>query len=110
MRFSRRDQLSLPVALQSIDPSRLELIEGSEVGSTWHTRLPGVQKARNYPVGFRGAEKPMAVKTEEEKLMAEVLSLRRFIEQLLRTSVFVKTVGSVWGKMRQTMRSFRSKL
>ena len=82
LRFSRRDQLSLPIALQELQTDRVILISGNDEESHLHTRLQGVAKEKQYLAGAGLILKPPTSNSREEWLVEEIGSLRRQIRQL----------------------------
>lgn len=81
MRFSRRDQLSLPIALSNFPPSKLKRIEGSDEESLLHIRLKGKAKTRNYSLGdpIRFPSKNNLTISREKLYLAEIRSLQKFL-------------------------------
>ena len=81
MRFSRRDQLSLPIALSNFPPSKLKRIEGSDEESLLHIRLKGNAKSKVYKLGdpIRLPTKSVRAISREELYLAEIRSLQKFL-------------------------------
>ena len=82
LRFSRRDQLSLPVALQELQTDRVILISGNDEKSQLHRRLQGIAKEKQYVAGAGLILKPPASDIREGWLVEEIGSLRQQIRQL----------------------------
>lgn len=81
MRFSRRDQLSLPIALTDFPRNKLAKIEGSDEESLLHIRLTGNSKPREYILGDRllSPAKRSLRASREELYLAEIRSLRKLL-------------------------------
>ena len=81
LRFSRRDQLSLPVALREIDHEHIIIVDGDDEKSDLHYRLKGVAKDISYTAGseLKLTLKATVAKTREEWLVEEIGSLRSHI-------------------------------
>jgi len=85
LRYSRRDQLSLPVALSTVDKNCILHIPGSEDFSEWHSRLGGAVKSEGYVVGgFLPVWPRGRQMTREAVLVAEVASLRKVLRSRWR--------------------------
>jgi hypothetical protein len=81
MRFSRRDQLSLPIALSNFPSGKFQRIQGSDEESSLHVRLVGNSKPRNYSLGdeFAVPRKDNFAISREELYLAEIRSLRKLL-------------------------------
>lgn len=81
LRFSRRDQLSLPVALLGLSESSIASIVGDDNSSHIHTRLVGVAKPTSYVSGDTIISGEATPEITEEYLIAEISSLRKQLSQ-----------------------------
>lgn len=81
LRYSRRDQLSLPIALSDFPREKLGLIDGSDEESPLHFRLPGVSKSPEYVLGdsLLQTEKGLSLRDRESLYVAEIRSLRKLL-------------------------------
>ena len=80
LRFSRRDQLSLPLALRSVPVTQIFLLEGNEDLSPFHRRLKGVAKSVDYIIGPRISTLfPASFSDREGFYVAEIASLRSLL-------------------------------
>lgn len=81
LRFSRRDQLSLPVALLGLSDSSITSIVGDDNSSPIHTRRVGVAKPASYVSGEKIISGEAMSELTEEYLIAEISSLRKQLSQ-----------------------------
>lgn len=79
LRFSRRDQLSLPIALRGISDENLAIIPGDDNSSKLHIRLPGIAKESDYLAGDRLFLSYSGNRDRERWLVDEVSSLRSLV-------------------------------
>ena len=80
MRFSRRDQLSLPIALSDFPREKLGQIEGTDEASQLHTRIRGIKKSKKYIVGNTLAAINRSWAIDRERLyLEEIRSLRKLL-------------------------------
>lgn len=85
LRFSRRDQLSLPVALIGFPKTNLKVIDGSDSESPMHKRLSGEKKRISYLIGHTtGIPSHLRRANIETLYLAEIISLRKLYSTLAK--------------------------
>lgn len=89
LRYSRRDQLSLPIALASVPSQEISVMGGTDEISDMHSRLPGIAKDLSYQIGEPLVKPFRFAGIDREGLyIAEISSLRRLLRTIVRNKLF----------------------